>query len=97
MCKLAVAPLCFSLPCGWVYIMYMYVLQRNMQCKSQVQLMKYMIDVAMGMHYLAEKGIIHRVSHNEGILCCHIQFVFGIKGSGSPQYTGRRERNMQDS
>lgn len=44
---------------------YMYVLQRNMQCKSQVQLMKYMIDVAMGMHYLAEKGILHRVSHNE--------------------------------
>ena len=25
------------------------------------QLVKYMIDVAMGMHYIAEKGLIHRV------------------------------------
>ena len=28
------------------------------------QLVKYMIDVAMGMHYLAEKGLIHRVSRH---------------------------------
>lgn len=25
------------------------------------QLVKYMIDVAMGMHYLSEKGLVHRV------------------------------------
>jgi len=23
---------------------------------------KYMIDIAMGMHYLSEKGLVHRVS-----------------------------------
>ena len=28
------------------------------------QLVKYMIDVAMGMHYLAEKGLVHRVSRH---------------------------------
>ena len=27
------------------------------------QLVKYMIDISMGMHYLAEKGLVHRVSH----------------------------------
>ena len=25
------------------------------------QLVKYMVDIAMGMHYLAEKGLVHRV------------------------------------
>ena len=23
--------------------------------------MKYMIDIAMGMHYISEKGLVHRV------------------------------------
>ena len=26
------------------------------------QLIKYMIDVAMGMHYIMERGLVHRVS-----------------------------------
>jgi hypothetical protein len=26
-------------------------------------LVKYMVDVAMGMHYIAERGLVHRVSH----------------------------------
>ena len=25
-------------------------------------LVKYMLDIAMGMHYIAEKGLVHRVS-----------------------------------
>ena len=25
-------------------------------------LVKYMIDIAMGMHYIAQKGLIHRVN-----------------------------------
>ena len=32
-------------------------------------LLKYMTDVAMGMHYLSEKGLIHRVS------CVHLSLV----------------------
>lgn len=34
------------------------------------QLVKYMIDVAMGMHYLSEKGLVHRVcvDMSEGML-----------------------------
>lgn len=30
--------------------------------KSPERLVKYMVDVAMGMHYLAERGLVHRVS-----------------------------------
>ena len=26
------------------------------------QLVKYMIDIAMGMHYIMERGLVHRVS-----------------------------------
>lgn len=29
--------------------------------RSLKSLMKYMIDVAMGMHYLSERGLVHRV------------------------------------
>ena len=25
-------------------------------------LIKYMLDIAMGMHYIADKGLVHRVS-----------------------------------
>lgn len=31
------------------------------------QLVKYMVEVAMGMHYIAEKGLVHRVS-----VCVHM-------------------------
>ena len=30
--------------------------------KSPESLVKYMVDVAMGMHYIAERGLVHRVS-----------------------------------
>ena len=30
------------------------------------QLVKYMIDIAMGMHYISEKGLVHRVSEGGG-------------------------------
>ena len=30
------------------------------------QLVKYMIDVAMGMHYISERGLVHRVSEGGG-------------------------------
>ena len=30
------------------------------------QLVKYMIDIAMGMHYISERGLVHRVS--EGVV-----------------------------
>ena len=30
--------------------------------RSVNQLIKYMIDVAMGMHYIMERGLVHRVS-----------------------------------
>ena len=36
------------------------VIQREKQ--TQNFLIKCMIDVAMGMHYLGERGLIHRVS-----------------------------------
>ena len=30
-------------------------------------MVKYMVDVAMGMHYISEKGLVHRVScHHSG-------------------------------
>ena len=35
--------------------------------RSVDQLIKYMIDVAMGMHYLTERGLVHRVSCMWGI------------------------------
>ena len=28
-------------------------------------LVKYMIDIAMGMHYISEKGLVHRVSYTQ--------------------------------
>ena len=31
--------------------------------RSVDQLIKYMIDVAMGMHYIMERGLVHRVSY----------------------------------
>ena len=30
--------------------------------RSVQQLVKYMFDVAMGMHYISERGLVHRVS-----------------------------------
>ena len=32
------------------------------------QLIKYMIDVAMGMHYIMERGLVHRVSYEVQLL-----------------------------
>lgn len=36
------------------------ILQKNKRSASQ--LVKYMVDVAMGMHYISERGLVHRVS-----------------------------------
>ena len=44
--------------------MFFSSLQRNV--RPVKQLVKYMIDISMGMHYLAEKGLVHRVS-----VVCH--------------------------
>ena len=44
-----------------VYVVYLYLLIQKNQCPVN-QLLQYMIDVAMGMHYLAEKRFVHRVS-----------------------------------
>ena len=33
--------------------------------RSVDQLIKYMIDVAMGMHYIMERGLVHRVSYSQ--------------------------------
>ncbi len=40
--------------------MFYFLLQKNP--RPVESLVKYMIDVAMGMHYLSEKGLVHRVS-----------------------------------
>lgn len=37
------------------------ILQKNK--RSANQLVKYMVDVAMGMHYISERGLVHRVSY----------------------------------
>lgn len=41
-------------------ILLLYLLQKN--DRSTQALVKYMKDIAMGMRYLCEKGLIHRVS-----------------------------------
>ena len=35
---------------------------KEKRARSVDQLIKYMIDVAMGMHYIMERGLAHRVS-----------------------------------
>ena len=32
------------------------------------QLVRYMIDIAMGMHYISERGLVHRVSDGSCLL-----------------------------
>lgn len=60
-------------------------IQKN--SRDEPQLMKYMIDVAMGMHYLSDKGIIHRVSsvqeEQHTLLCLHtlLYYLLSMKGS----------------
>ena len=38
------------------------------------QLVKFMIDISMGMHYLAEKGLVHRVSHVHHMCCVSVLY-----------------------
>lgn len=47
-----------------IYVVYLNLLiQKNQRPVNQ--LLQYMIDVAMGMHYLAEKRFVHRVSDTQ--------------------------------
>ena len=43
------------------------------------QLVKYMIDISMGMHYLAEKGLVHRVSCSHYCTGVHLGPLLGKK------------------
>ena len=40
-------------------LQFCFVLQNNH--RPVVVLIRYMLDVAVGMHYIAEKGLVHRV------------------------------------
>ena len=51
-----------------LYIYKMALIQTQMERQPVEFLMKCMTDVAMGMHYLSEKGLIHRVSLNNNVL-----------------------------
>ena len=50
-----------------VFLFVGYVLSLSLQNnqRSTSQLVKYMVDVAMGMHYISERGLVHRVCHNK--------------------------------
>lgn len=43
----------------WMGLQFCFVLQNNH--RPVVVLIRYMLDVAVGMHYIAEKGLVHRV------------------------------------
>ena len=43
-----------------VYNCYFYYYVQNYQAPF-TKLFKYMLDIATGMHYISEKGLVHRV------------------------------------
>ena len=64
--------------------------------RSSQQLVKYMVDVAMGMHYISERGLVHRVSpsHYEETLGSFHRLCV-TTGPGCEERVGRRERDLQ--
>ncbi len=55
-----------DVPAPWIVLEYLHngdlksFLSKNK--RPLTKLVKYMVDVSMGMHYISEKGLIHRVS-----------------------------------
>ena len=41
-------------------MIFLIFLQKNQ--RTVQQLVKYMVDIAMGMHYISSRGLVHRVS-----------------------------------
>ena len=48
-------------------VYYFMCMQRNY--RPVEKLLKYMLDVSVGMHYIAEKGLVHRVSLQDMYTC----------------------------
>ena len=46
--------------CTIIIVLISFILQKHQ--RPIEKLVKYMIDVSMGMHYLSERGLVHRVS-----------------------------------
>ena len=47
-------------------MLFVFASQHNK--RSMSQLVKYMLDIAMGMHYISAKGLIHKVRFSVTII-----------------------------
>lgn len=71
-----------DVPAPWIVLEYLCngdlksFLSKNK--RPLTKLVKYMVDVSMGMHYISERGLVHRVSYLGSLHHMEVNFPFNV-------------------